>query len=83
MFGRGPTKKDIDMALVLLGYDSAGVPTELTTTLAEQRLVRFAAAGHHPTNLSGFVSELSPELLKLTAAEARGRMAKGESLLNR
>jgi hypothetical protein len=83
LFGRGPTKKDVDMALVLLGYDAEGVPAETITELATARITWFAAAGHHPAKLNEFVSGLDVDSLKLTADEARGRMAQGEQLVTR
>jgi len=83
MFGRAPTKKDVDLALVLLGYDDAGVAAAASSALAKQRLEWFAAAGHHPEKLREFVSDLDPNLLKLTADEVRSRMAAGENLINR
>lgn len=83
LFGRAPTKKDVDLALVLLGYDDAGVAAETSAALATRRLEWFAAAGHHPEKLREFVSNLDPNLLKLTADAARSRMATGENLIKR
>ena len=83
LFGRGPTKKDVDMALVLLGYDADEIPAETIAELAAARIEWFAAAGHHPGKLSEFVSEVDIDTLKLTADEARSRMAQGEKLVTR
>ena len=81
LYGRGPTKKDVDLALVLLGYDTDGVPEATTTALASSRLEWFAAAGHHPAKLTDFLASLDPGALRLTAAEARERMAQGAELI--
>lgn len=80
LYGRAPTGKDVDFALVLLGLDP-GVPEGLRTELAGKRKKWFAAAGHHATRLYAFVSSLDTEVLRLTADEARGRMASGTSLI--
>ena len=82
MFGRGPTMKDVDLAAVLLGYDAAGLPTETVADLARSRLAWFAAAGHHPENLTSFLAAIDAGTLRLTADEARNRMAQGEQLIN-
>jgi hypothetical protein len=83
LFGRAPTKTDIDMALVLLGYDGDGVPPESVAQLAEARVGWFAAIGHNPAKLYDFVSRLDADSLKLTADEARHHMAQGEELVTR
>lgn len=80
LFGRGPTGRDVDVAVVLLGFDP-GTPESLRNQLAAKRKDRFAAAGHHPTKLHSFVSSLDAEVLRLTADEARSRMAQGTSLI--
>lgn len=82
LFGRGPTGNDIDMAMVLLGYDSDGVSPAMSSDLATRRIEWFAAAGHHPANLHDFVAALDADVLRLTAAEARSEMAQGTDLFN-
>ncbi|MCP4968300.1 MAG: hypothetical protein GY926_24095 [bacterium] len=81
LFGRAPTGKDIEMVLVLLGYDNEGVPAEMTADLAAKRVNWFAAAGHHPANLHSFIALLSADTLRLTAGEARSQMAQGTALI--
>ena len=81
LFKRGPTGQDVDFALVVLGFDTA-TPESLRSELAANRLDWFAAAGHHPANLHGFVSSLDADVLGLTADEARARMAQGTSLIS-
>jgi len=80
LFGRGPTGRDVDLAVVLLGLDST-VSDGVRDELAGKRKKWSAAAGHHPANLYGFVSALDDEVLRLTADEARARMASGASLI--
>lgn len=83
LFGRAPTMKDVDLALVLLGYDTEGLPDEPAATLASSRLGWFAAASHHPDKLTSFLTAIEADVLRLTAAEARGRMAQGDQLIDR
>lgn len=80
LYGRGPTGKDVDLALVLLGLDP-DTPESLSSELAGKRKQWFAAAGHHPGRLYAFVSALDSDVLRLTADEARARMASGSSLI--
>jgi hypothetical protein len=81
LYGRAPIGKDIDLALVLLGYDSEDIPTEITTELARGRLTWFSAAGHHPGKLVDFVGSIEADVIRLTADQARARMAGGERLI--
>ena len=83
LFGRAPTKKDVDLALVLLGYDTDDLPAGEVAELGAARRGWFAAAGHHPDRLTKFLSRLEPSVLQLTAEDARARMAKGEQLITR
>jgi hypothetical protein len=83
LFGRAPTKKDVDLALVLLGYDTSELPADSVADLGPARREWFAAAGHHPERLTAFLSRLEPTVLKLTAEQARSRVAQGERLIAR
>jgi hypothetical protein len=82
LFGRAPTGQDIDLALVLLGYDAASSPEGVAAKLAERRIGWFTGAAHHPAKLVDFIARVSPDTLRLTADDARARMAKGEELVN-
>ena len=81
LFGRAPTGQDVDLALVILGYDTEGIPAELAAGLAKDRVAWFAGAAHHPATLHDFVAALDADVLRLTAEEARARMAQGTQLL--
>lgn len=83
LFGRAPTGKDIDLALVLLGYDSADTPAEIVAELEQGRLEWFSAVGHHPDKLVDFVGTIDADVLRLTAEQARARLAGGERLIAR
>jgi hypothetical protein len=81
LYGRAPTKQDIDFALVVLGYDTTDLPTDIVFELGEKRLVWFAAVGHQPGRLTSFLSRIERSVLRLSAAEARAMMARGDHLI--
>ena len=81
LFGRSPTKHDIDLALVLLGYNASGLDHAVVDELAARRLRWFAAVGHKPGRLTDFVARVDRAVLKLSAEEARAKMAAGEPLV--
>jgi len=83
LFGRGPTGKDVDLAMVLLGFDADRIPAETAEDLARGRTEWFSAAAHHPEKLVQFVGGLSSDTLRMTADEARTRMAQGVRLVTR
>ena len=83
LFGRAPTGQDIDLALVLLGYDTEGVPDEIAEELALGRVEWFSAAGHKPGKLVDFVGDIPADVLRLTADQARAQLASGERLIAR
>ena len=81
LFGRAPTKQDVDLAEVLLGFDVEGLAEDTVINLASKRLDWFAAAAHHPHKLTAFLASIDPDVLRLTAVEARERLAQGAELL--
>jgi len=81
LFRRGPTAKDVDAAMVLLGLDPE-LPEQIRVAMNDKRIVWFAAAGHHATKLYGFAAALDPDVLRLTSDEARSKMAQGTPLIN-
>ena len=82
LFGRAPIGKDIDLALVLLGYDTTDISDEAATKLALRRVGWFAAVAHHANKLHGFVAALDEKALRMTADEARRQMADGTQLIS-
>ena len=72
--GRGPTKGDINAAIVILGYD----------TESEFGLVRAAAIGgsaHHPNRIRRLIAGIPVDVYEGTADELSERAASGESLI--
>ena len=72
--GRGPTKGDIDAAIVILGYD----------TESDFGAVRSAAIGgsaHHPDRIRRLVAGIPADVYDATSGELRERAASGESLI--
>ncbi|MEA2023245.1 MAG: hypothetical protein U9N79_03010 [Actinomycetota bacterium] len=74
LVGRGPTRGDIDAAIVILGYD----------TESEFGPIRAAAIGgsaHHPNRIRGVIAGIPADVYDATADELRERAASGESLI--
>jgi len=74
LVGRGPTKGDVDAAIVILGYD----------TDSEFGSVRAAAIGgsaHHPLRIRHLIAGIPTDAYDATADELRQRVASGESLI--
>jgi hypothetical protein len=71
---RGPTKIDIDAAVVILGYDTEG---ELGTV----RAAAIAGAAHHPQRIRGVVAGIPIDVIEDDADNLRRRVAAGESLI--
>lgn len=72
--GRGPTKTDIDAAIVILGYD----------TESEFGPIRSAAIGgsaHHPNRIRRLVAGIPADVYDANIDELRERAASGESLI--
>ncbi len=80
LFGRAPTGQDVDLAVVLLGLDE-DTPEAARAEFASKRIEWFAAAGHHPSKLYPFIASLDKDVLRLTPADARARMAQGATLI--
>ena len=71
---RGPTKADIDAAIIILGYDAEN----------EFGPIRAAAIGgsaHPPLRIRGLIAGIPTDVYDATADELRERAASGESLI--
>jgi hypothetical protein len=79
--GRAPTPQDVDVAVLLLGLDPAGIDDELVAWLASQRHRRLANLGHDAARRRALVAATPIEVLEAGPDEIRARMAAGERLL--
>jgi hypothetical protein len=76
MFGRAPVAKDIELALVLFGF-LGGAPDDLLAW----RTPMFQAAAHHYQQQRTIAGAVSEDALRLTPADARGRLSAWRSML--
>jgi hypothetical protein len=72
--GRGPTMKDVDAAIIVLGY---GEETERGAA----RAAAVAGSGHHPDRIRRVVAGVPADVHEATVDELRERAAAGESLI--
>jgi hypothetical protein len=61
--GRGPSKTDVEVALILLGLLPRGVPEEVVAQLADTRSKHLRKAAHEKTKGQSFLEQVSPGLL--------------------
>lgn len=71
---RGPTRVDIDAAIVILGYD-------VESDLGSARAAAIAGAAHHPQRIRRLVAGIPMDVVEDTADVLRSRVAAGESLI--
>jgi hypothetical protein len=72
---RGPTIKDIDAAIVILGYDTPG------DFGAIRAAVIGGAAHHHPERVRHVIAGIPADVFDASIDELRERAASGESLV--
>ncbi len=72
--GRGPTKPDIDAAIVILGYEGE-------SDFGPVRAATIAGAAHHPQRIRRLVAGVPVDVMEDNADDLRERAASGESLI--
>lgn len=78
--GRAPISEDIDIALLLLGYDPEG---ESDPERFEQRRGWLVGLGHGSAGGRALVAAVQPNVLTSTPGEIRARRRAGEQLIAR
>ena len=81
--GRGPTAEDVDVALLLLGYDEEGLPPEVVDDISARRRGWLANLSHNTVALRELVASVAPAVLVATPGELRSRLRSGEQLIGR
>jgi hypothetical protein len=71
---RGPTKVDVDAAIVILGYDTE-------SELGAVRAAAIAGAAHHPQRIRRIVAGIPIDVIEDSADNLRTRVVAGESLI--
>lgn len=82
-FGRAPMSEDIDLAFVVLGYDSDGLPEDLMEDLVADRARWLAGVGHNVGRVRDIVADVPIATLDASPEEARAEMAAGKRLISR
>jgi hypothetical protein len=78
--GRAPIGEDIDIALLLLGYDEEA---EGDPDIVDQRRRWLVGLGHGTAADRELVASVPPEVLTSTQGEIRSRRRAGEPLISR
>ena len=74
LVGRGPTKGDIDAAIVILGYDTE-------SEFGPARAAAIGGSAHHPLRIRRLIAGIPADVYDATADELSERAASGESLV--
>lgn len=77
-FGRAPIGEDVDIAEILSGLDSAGIPGPIADHLVALRREQFAGAGHDYQTVRAVVASIPRDLLIDNPESLRRRVAAGE-----
>jgi hypothetical protein len=81
--GRAPTDEDLDVAMLLLGFDVEGLPEDLVTGLETDRVEWLANLGHDNAKARALVTSISRDVLASSPDAIRQRMRSGERLVDR
>ncbi len=82
-FGRAPIGEDIDLAELLLGYDTEELPDELVAGLRNDRIGWFANIAHDAAARRELVASVPMAVLESKPGAVRAQMATGRRLINR
>jgi hypothetical protein len=82
LFGRAPIKDDVEVALLAWGFLPDAAARHLVETLVRARRPLFADVVHDHGDQRRIAEAVPEDALRLTPAEARARIAAGESLVS-
>ena len=82
-FGRAPIGEDVDVALLLLGYDRDGIDESLIAEIETHRVAWVANVGHDAAKARELVASVPLETLAMAPDGVRARMTRGDRLLQR
>lgn len=83
LYGRAPTREDVHVAALLLGYDGAGIPESVLGPLAADRAGWIANLAHHPAKARSIVASIDRDVLRSSPDDIRSRMTAGHRLIGR
>lgn len=76
--GRGPISQDVDVAVLILGYDATAMPPDQIDAVAAARITLAAGIGHSAGKAAALIDAIEPSLLDALPADVRDRLAGGE-----
>lgn len=79
-FGRAPVMADVDVAAVIMCYDSAGVPADVAERITGERVRRVADLAHNAHRSAALVASVPTEVLVAAVDEVRAAVAEGSVL---
>ncbi len=79
--GRAPIGEDVEVAVLLLGYDASAAPAEVLATLAERRAPFLAGIGHSSRRAAALVGAIRADLLVGDVVTVRSTIASGDGLI--
>jgi hypothetical protein len=82
-FGRAPIAEDIDLAALLLGYDTNELPDDLVAGLRKDRIGWFANIAHDAAARRALAAAVPMAVLESKPGAVRAQMATGRRLINR
>jgi hypothetical protein len=82
-FGRAPINEDVDLACLLLGFDTDELPAELVEGLRRDRTEWFANLGHDAAARRVIVAAVPMAVLESKPGAVRAQMATGRRLIER
>lgn len=80
--GRAPTKADVEVAKLVLGYDRDAVPDDRLEELVRARSTLVAGIAHSSRHGTALIAAVDPEALDADPSEVRVRLASGGSPLS-
>jgi hypothetical protein len=81
-FGRAPVKDDVELALLVWGFFQEGIDPAVLDRLVALRRPLFADVAHNDVNHRRIADSVPEDVLGLSPAEARARMAQGDILVS-
>ena len=82
-FGRAPITEDVELAMLLLGFDTNELPVELVEGLRADRVAWFANLSHDAAARRRLVEAVPMAVLESKPGAVRAQMATGRRLINR
>jgi hypothetical protein len=81
IFGRAPIRDDVEVALLVWGFLSSGMPRPLLDRVIEVRRPLFTDVLHEPLHQRRIAEAVDEDVLRRTPAELRSHLESGDFVL--